>query len=452
MIREAWIVFDLGFGDAGKGTVTDFLVRNRGSDLVVRFNGGAQAGHNVTTADGRHHTFSQFGSGSFVESVGTHLGRSFVLHPGGLRVEADALARAGVADALRRTTIDASVLVASPFHQAAGRLRELLRGDAVHGTCGVGIGEAVANALAEPGCTLRAADLARPAILERVLTHQQQHARRALAAAAELEHPLAATEWRLLCDGDAPRRVASWWAELALEHRVIDDDGSRRRLQSAGCVVFEGAHGVLLDQDWGFHPHTTWSDCSPAEALAMLDGTGGAVTRLGVTRAYATRHGAGPFPTDGLGLRERLPEAHNGDCGWQGPYRTGALDLVLLRYALEVCGGVDGLAITCLDRVSSPLPVCLAYEIDDPPARLVERGSGNRVRRLRPGSRHDLDHRQRLGELLREVRPLLTEVSPGELPPLLEHELGVPVLLTSRGPTAADKSWRSQERLNVPTM
>ncbi len=132
--REAHLVVDLGFGDAGKGTLTDWLVRRHGARLVVRFNGGAQAGHNVVTEDGRHHTFAQFGAGSFVPGVRTHLARPTVLHPLAMLVEARHLARKGVPDALERTTVSEGARVITPFHQAAGRLRALARGSGRHGT------------------------------------------------------------------------------------------------------------------------------------------------------------------------------------------------------------------------------------------------------------------------------------------------------------------------------
>ncbi|MEQ1503809.1 MAG: adenylosuccinate synthetase, partial [Myxococcota bacterium] len=148
MTRAAWAVVDLGFGDAGKGTTTDYLVRAHDARLVVRFNGGAQAGHTVVLADGRHHTFAQLGAGTFVAGVGTHLGPAFALDPGALRVEARALAGLGVTDALARTTIDRRARVITPFHRAACRIRERARGDDAHGTTGVGVGEAVSDALA----------------------------------------------------------------------------------------------------------------------------------------------------------------------------------------------------------------------------------------------------------------------------------------------------------------
>ncbi|HEY7215209.1 MAG TPA: adenylosuccinate synthetase, partial [Thermoanaerobaculia bacterium] len=137
---RAFLLVDLGFGDAGKGLLTDFLVRRSGATVVVRYNGGAQAGHNVVTPDGRHHTFAQLGSGSFVAGVRTFLSRHVVVHPTALLAEAAALRAKGVGDALDRVRLSERALVITPFHQAAGRLRELARGAARHGSCGVGVG------------------------------------------------------------------------------------------------------------------------------------------------------------------------------------------------------------------------------------------------------------------------------------------------------------------------
>ncbi|MDQ3037226.1 MAG: adenylosuccinate synthetase, partial [Myxococcota bacterium] len=127
---SAWIVADLGFGDSGKGTITDFLVRELGARTVVRWNGGAQAGHTVVTGDGRAHTFSQFGAGTFVPGVRTHLAEPVVVHPTALLVEARYLERSGVGDALARLTIAESARLITPFHQSANRARESARGAA----------------------------------------------------------------------------------------------------------------------------------------------------------------------------------------------------------------------------------------------------------------------------------------------------------------------------------
>ena len=128
-------VLGLGFGDCGKGHFVDALTRRWQAHTVVRFNGGAQAGHNVvTSADAGsralHHTFSQFGAGTLVPGVRTLLLDPMVVHPTALLAEAEALGRIGVNDALSRLKIDAQCRVTTPYHQAAGCLRERLRGAA----------------------------------------------------------------------------------------------------------------------------------------------------------------------------------------------------------------------------------------------------------------------------------------------------------------------------------
>lgn len=435
MSREAWIVFDLGYGDAGKGATVDFLVRERAANLVVRWNGGAQAGHTVVLPDRRRHTFAQFGAGSFVPGVRTYLGPRFLLHLGGLAVEAQRLAGQGVPDALARTAIDRRAPLISPFQQAAGRLRELLRGAAAHGTCGVGIGERVADA--EQPDALCAGDLDDPGRVLAALSAQQARKARELRAAAGLGG-LAADEWALLSDPEAPARVAAAWADLTPQLWRVDPAEGRALLAQAAGVVCEGAQGVLLDQTWGFHPHTTWSDCTPAGAEELLASAGDdfEVRRLGVLRSYATRHGAGPFPTHLPRLDRTLREPHNPTGSWQGAFRCGALDLVALRYALEVSGrtsgGALGLAVTCLDRVPPQVEVSRAYEGVEPDAQTA---------RLSPGAPEDLAAREALGRALSHATPCLERVARAELCARIERELEVPVWLESYGPQAEDRRW-----------
>ncbi|MGE0710731.1 MAG: adenylosuccinate synthetase [Planctomycetota bacterium] len=434
-------MFDLGFGDAGKGATVDYLVRARGAELVARWNGGAQAGHTVVAPDGRRHTFAQLGAGSFVPGVGTHLGPDFVLHPGGLLVEAARLAARGVEDALARLSVDARALVISPFQQAAGRLRELLRGPARHGTCGVGVGEAVADALADQPDVLRAGDLADEGLLLARLAAQQRRKRAELAAARELDDPRAAPELGLLLDPAAPARALALWAGFPREVLLSPQDGAAR-LRACRRLVLEGAQGLLLDQTWGFHPHTTWSDVTPRGAHALLDEAGweGMTRRLGVLRAYATRHGEGPFPTHDPALDAALPEPDNPDTGWQGPFRRGALDLVLARYALEVAGGACGLALTCLDRIEPEVALCEGYALGARSTGLelhADDGAGRT--RLRPGPPAELEWRSALGALLGAARPRLRRVAREELPACVAEALGAPVWLTAWGPRAADR-------------
>ncbi|WP_373717364.1 adenylosuccinate synthetase [Roseateles sp.] len=418
---------DLGFGDAGKGRFTDAWVRSHGAHTVVRFNGGAQAGHNVVLPDGRHHTFSQWGAGSFVPGVVTVLAAPVVVHPGALHHEAAALARVGVADAWQRLRIDARCRVTTPYLQAAGRLREHARGTAAHGSCGVGFGETVALSLAQPGLTLHYADLAHPARAMARLREQQAwlqaqwpHAPSAAAADdwATLQRPELAEPWLALAH-DAWRRAPG-----------CTPDALAAQLAAPGGVVFEGAQGVLLDEEHGFHPHTTWSRTTPAAAEAVLADLGlrTPLRRYGILRSYLTRHGAGPFPTQDAAL-DGLPEPHNGDDGFQGRFRRGHPDAVLLRHAVAACGPLDGLLVSHLDALPAGLRWCHGY-------------------RTPAGDTASMLPADDSTAWLQQVRPeYAAGILDGEaLLARLAHTAGAPIAATSDSPRPDDVQWHATVR------
>jgi adenylosuccinate synthase len=429
---------DLGFGDSGKGVLTDFLARALGAHTVVRFNGGAQAGHNVVAPDGRHHTFSQFGAATFVPGLRTHLAAPVVIHPTALLVESQRLASVCVTDALRRLSIDEDCLVTTPMHQAAGRLRELDRGCRRHGTSGVGVGETLKQALDHPEDAVRYRDLLAPSRLRPRLLRLQQRLRDELGHLATL--PNAEVEARVLADP----AMAERWLEAArpLFDAVSPVDAFHLAsvLREPGTVIFEGAQGVLLDEWRGFHPHTTWSRCTLELVRNLLETAryDGVFARLGVLRTYLTRHGEGPFPTEDPTLDPQLPEPHNGGGGWQGPFRRGWPDLLLWRYALAVLGGLDGLAVTHLDALGR-VPTWQA-------ARAYQMPDGSRISALPDSPEPDLVHQQRLTDLLTRARPEWVTVELGarrdqSFVEWLEAELGSRVVLGFSGPRAADGVW-----------
>jgi adenylosuccinate synthase len=435
---RAMAVVDLGFGDAGKGLVTDYLVRTTGARMVVRFNGSAQAGHNVVTADGRHHTFSQLGSGTFVPGVRTHLARRVVVHPTALLVEARRLGEVGVPDALERVSVSPEALVTTPFHQAAGRLRELARGAKRHGSCGVGVGEVMRDSLENPGDALRVEHLADGASLRPRLKRVQERVRASVAAsrdaARRLSGEAAHGELRAL-DDDA---IVEAWID-AIQRFVatvgVVPDAALRQSPEQG-LVFEGAQGVLLDESHGFHPFTTWSCCTfdHAEELWRELRRDEPLVRLGVVRAYAHRHGPGPLPTESPELADALVERHNGDHPWQGRFRVGWPDLVLARYARDACRGLDGVAVTHLDAVAR-LPrwrAAVAYD-------------GGRTTDWPTAPPENLEARAGQSHALARVEPQYVDVadpSPGARVRRIEDALSgayrAPVLLHSYGPTAHD--------------
>ncbi|MGP3964451.1 adenylosuccinate synthetase [Nonomuraea sp. 3N208] len=383
-MSEHVIVVDLGYGDAGKGTVVDWLCATGDVRAVVRFNGGAQAGHNVVLPDGRHHTFAQFGAGT-LRGVPTHLSRFVVVDPPALAAEAEHLVRLGVPDPFSLITVDRDALLATPYHVEAGRRRELARGQERHGSCGMGVGEVMAYWLEHGPQAPRAGDP--PKVLERKL--------RVLREALGVQGP------------PVEDCVAAY---RAFQERVrLVDPAFVGRLVASGPVVFEGAQGVLLDENWGFDPYTTWSTTTFDNAEELLGGVG--AVRLGVLRTYTTRHGPGPLVTEDPALDP--PEPHNVTGPWQGPFRSGHFDAVAHRYAAEAAGGVDLLALTHLDVPVSRM--CVAY---DPPDSFAPDG-------------------ERTARMMR-ARPIYEE-GVSDWVAAVSDVMGAPVWIASHGPTAESK-------------
>lgn len=349
---RAYILVDLGFGDSGKGLLTDFLARRFDAGVVVRYNGGAQAGHNVVAPDGRHHTFSQFGSGTFIPGVKTFLSRHMVIHPGALLVEGSALEGIGVRDAFSRLCISDRALVITPFHQAANHIREIARGKNPHGSCGVGVGETVEDALLAAGDSVLAGDLADIPLLKQKLKSIRERKCRQLQEfyPDTIREGAIAREWELFQREDVMDTWISMISRIGELDLVVPDWKLQEYLHRTGTVIFEGAQGVLLDADAGFHPYTTWSRCTSENALELVEeaAPGSQVTQIGIMRSYAVRHGPGPLPTETDAFTNFVTE-HNQYNMWQGRVRYGWFDAVLARYALSVAGKMDALAVTHMD-------------------------------------------------------------------------------------------------------
>jgi len=432
-------VLGLGFGDCGKGHFIDALTRRWQAHTVVRFSGGAQAGHSVVTpagagSPGRHHTFSQFSAGTLVPGTHTVLLDPMVLHPTALLVEAEALGRLGVHDALLRLQIDSQCRITTPYHQAAGRLRERLRGAAAHGTCGVGVGETVRHALEHPDQVMRYADLSPGNATPRRAQLDQLHATREtlLAELLPLRPPdveaAAAREIQTLQDESLARRWLNTARALARQCAPASTEVIGAQLKKPGCVLFEGAQGLLLDEWRGFHPHTTWSSVTTAavETATKRFGIAAPIEHYGVLRTYLTRHGIGP-----------LPEPHNQGDGWQGPFRRGHPDAVLLRYALDAIGPLSGLLISHLDVFQRGVSLKWCERYTTAPSS----GFPPSVERLPVVVGRDLSHQFTLTKLLDHARPRYAAGAINSERDFLDRLAGVtvlPVVLRSYGNTDAE--------------
>ena len=411
-------VIGLGFGDEGKGVTVDALTRELSTKVVCRFNGGAQAGHNVIAPDGRHHRFAQWGSGTFA-GARTHLSRYMLVNPIFAMSEARHLQSVGIADPLSLLTVDGEAIITTPFHVAANRIEETARGLSRHGSCGMGIGQTREDELAACPDVIHARDLCSPHDLRRKLRAVQERKRAHFAGTARLRG--AEQEWSVLEDGWLVDHVARAFAAFAERAVIVGREWFIDVLRQPGHVVFEGAQGVLLDETHGFQPHTTWTDCTFKNATRLLADTPDVeLRRLGILRAFHTRHGDGPFPTEDSGLQDLVASDHNGHDAWQRHFRVGHFDLVLAKHALEAVGQCDGLVLTHLDKVREIplLHTAVSYRGDD-------RLSNDTLRRAVP------TYRSAAGGTDEHAAAYAAGIA---------DALRVPLEATSWGPTAND--WR----------
>lgn len=360
--RPLSVVVGLGFGDEGKGSITNALVRQTGASLVVRWNGGAQAAHRVVLPDGREHIFSQLGSGAFVSGVETWHTAAVALDLFSLRLEGEALSKKGVSRPLAQVWVEPDTPLITPWHRLLNRLEELVRGPQRHGSCGMGVGQTLLDAAHPERPGVRVRDLRDPRLLrtqlEAVAVYKKAQAEPLLDLLSQhttegMDRAIQAFEAELKQPALVERVVDNWMRFLTESGIRIGSRQLLRERLSREAAVFEGAQGVLLDPQAGFFPHVTASQTTLAPVWELLEGQARArVECWGVLRAYQTRHGAGPLPTERAEDTRKLPDPANGAHPWQGGFRVGPLDLPLTRHALAAVPDVERLALTCVDRLA----------------------------------------------------------------------------------------------------
>ena len=340
----------LGFGDEGKGLTTDYLCSQSLHPLVIRFNGGQQAGHTVCTANGIRHVFSSFGAGT-LRGAATYWSGWCTISPSALLNEYRALISLGLYPQLY---LDQFCAVTTHYDVLYNRLLEQQRGSGRHGSCGMGFGNTLQRH--EAGVTFVAGDLIDPERCRDLL--KQIRLYYALKARTELH-----LDFNTLPHGDEDERFMAYVDEMRgiIKHNIfITSDKDVFADPQWDQYVFEGAQGVLLDMDFGYFPHVTRSRTTSANALDIISRNKlhvSSATVYGVSRVYHTRHGEGPFVqnTDQLTLKNNELETNILN-DYQGSFRTGPLDLDQLNYALEaelsVSKGIDKkLVLTCADQV-----------------------------------------------------------------------------------------------------
>jgi adenylosuccinate synthase len=339
------------FGDEGKGRVVDFLAQQ--ADLVIRFQGGDNAGHTIVEPRGtfRLHLVP---AGIFNPQTACLVGTGTVVNPESLLKEIEDLAASGVA--LGNLWLSERAQIILPYHKLLDGLEERSRGGAKIGTTGRGIGPAYADKAARNG--LRLGDLLRPVWLRERLALVLPRVNRTLEYFGET--PL---QLNVLAD-----QCLGWGEKLA--SRIVDPLSMvRGAVEADKNILLEGQLGVMRDIDWGTYPYVTSSH--PMAAYAAVGA--GIPARLigdviGIAKAYATSVGAGPFPaelTDETGAKLREIGGEYGATTGR-PRRTGWFDAVVVRYGAWL-NGFTRLAITKLDVLDTlpDIKICTTYRLPD---------------------------------------------------------------------------------------
>ena len=354
------VVIGTQWGDEGKGKIVDLLTEK--ASAVVRFQGGHNAGHTLVI-DGKQTVLHLIPSGALRDNVLCLIGNGVVLSPAALLKELAELDEAGVS-ARNRIRISESCPLILPYHIALDNAREVARGNKAIGTTGRGIGPAYEDKVSRRG--LRLGELVDEAHLKERLAEVMEYHNFALQHYYKAD----TVDYQVVLDEILEQRET-------LISMIGDIPGILHQMRRDGkSIMFEGAQGALLDIDHGTYPYVT-SSTTTAGGAASGSGVGPADLDyiLGIVKAYTTRVGSGPFPTelfddDGKYLGEKGHEfgattGRQRRCGW--------LDTVALRRSLQVCS-VTGICITKLDVLDGMerIKICVSYtlngeEVDIPP-------------------------------------------------------------------------------------
>ncbi|MGZ4648836.1 MAG: adenylosuccinate synthase, partial [Blastococcus sp.] len=348
----AVVLIGAQWGDEGKGKATDLLGGR--VPYVVRYQGGNNAGHTVITPDGERYALHLIPSGILTPGCTPVIGNGVVVDPEVLIGELAGLEERGVDTS--RLVISADAHLIMPHHRALDRVTERFLGSRRIGTTGRGIGPAYGDKVARVG--IRVQDLLDLSILRQKLEGTLQEKNQILVKVYN----------RKAIDVD---EVVAEYAEYAekLKHRIVDTRLLLGNALDAGeWVLLEGSQGTLLDVDHGTYPYVTSSNPTAGGACV---GSGIGPTRitavLGILKAYTTRVGSGPFPTelfDEHGEFLRKTGAEYGTTTGR-PRRCGWVDTVVGRYATRI-NGVTDFVVTKLDVLTGldTLPICVAYDVD----------------------------------------------------------------------------------------
>jgi adenylosuccinate synthase len=348
------IIVGAQWGDEGKGRIVDWFASQ--ADISARYNGGDNAGHTVTVGP-RIFKLHLLPSGIIHPQVTAVLGNGMVINPRTLFEEMDILSQSGISSSPERLRISYAAHLITPSHQALDKALEAARGKENIGTTGRGIGPAYTDKATRRG--LRVADMLSPDFQERVGDHvAETNQTLRMYAAPVLDPAPVCAQYREFAE-----RLKPYVSDISIELETA--------MQAGKLILVEAAQGTLLDLDFGTYPFVTSSSTTAPGVLTGLGlGLGAARSAcvIGVVKAFQTRVGSGPFPTELTGdLAMRLRGTGTNPWDEYGtttgrPRRVGWLDGVLLRYAVRI-NGITELAVTKLDVLTGleSIKLCTAY-------------------------------------------------------------------------------------------
>jgi adenylosuccinate synthase len=414
-------VVGLQWGDEAKGKIVDFLTDSH--EVVVRYQGGNNAGHTVKF-DGQTYKLSLLPTGILRPGVKAVIGNGLVVNPEALLKEMKSLTDRGVQVDGQNLLLSDRAHVILPYHIVEDAVFEKRRGNQAIGTTGRGIGTCYRDKAGRTHA-IRVGDLYHPETFRTKMADIVAFKNLTLKALDSTLEPL---------NADAIYESYMGYAEQLKSHVVDTTAWLHRALKEKKNILFEGAQGSLLDVDHGTFPYVTSSNSSSAGIHSGSGVPQRAITRMiGIAKAYTTRVGGGPFPTE---LNNEIGQ-HIRDIGHEygtvtgRPRRCGWFDAVATGYGAKICG-VDEIAVMLLDVLAQldELCICEAYEIrgertTDFPSHVEDLEVAKPVFRKIPGWKKDITHARKLSDLPSGARQYVDTIS--EL-------LGVPAKFISIGP------------------
>ena len=348
------VVVGCQWGDEGKGKLVDYLGEK--ADIIVRFQGGNNAGHTIVI-DEKIFKLSLLPSGILRDNKLSIIGNGVVLDPWGLKKEIDSLENLGITISKKNLMIAENVSLILPFHKELDNLREEIAGGKKIGTTGRGIGPAYEDKVGRR--SVRLSDLNNPDLLRERLERSLAHHNILMKGYGKSEYSIFEIEKKL-------NEITHFITKFSISvWQELNHEKNKNKI-----ILFEGAQGSLLDVDFGTYPYVTSSNTlAPAASIGSGVSTKKINTVLGIVKAYSTRVGEGPFPTElindqvgkhlaSVGHEKGTVTGRDRRCGW--------FDATLVKKTC-ILNGVDGIAITKLDVLDGlkELKICIGYNIND---------------------------------------------------------------------------------------